>query len=206
MRRTLFFLPLLAFLAVGCDSNGGDAGEEVVAQTVTDLEADPTTGRDPNTGAPVASGKFTFYSLRENKVISNEDSLTAKWDLGFRGTTIIVNGGAGRAGNGGVQLVTGTFEELNEAPADGYRQDNGTDYAIPAGGGNGWYNYNPQANSITPVPGRVLAVRTADGRYAKVSIVSYYKGNPATIEPTSASRYYTFRYVFQPDGSRRFAQ
>ena len=204
MRNTLYLLSLLALLAIGCDSTGSDSGEEIVAETVSDLAADPTMGRDPNTGAPISSGKFTLYSLRENEIIANADSLTNKWDLGFRGTTIIVNGGAGRAGEAGAQIVTGAFEELDEAPATGYNQDDGTTYAIPTGGGNGWYNYNGATNAITPIPGRVIAVRTADGRYAKVSIVSYYKGNPATVEPTSESRYYTFRYVFQPDGSRVF--
>ena len=48
------------------------------------------------------------------------------------------------------------------------------------------------------MPGRVLVVRTADGRYAKVSIQSYYKGAPASPTQASESGYYTFRYVFQP--------
>jgi hypothetical protein len=55
-------------------------------------------------------------------------------------------------------------------------------------------------------PGVVLGVRTADGRYAKMQIVSYYKGGASV--PTGAegelARFYTFRYVFQPDGSRQF--
>lgn len=199
MRRTLSLLPILALLAVGCDSTGSDPGEEIVAETVSDLPADPTTGRDPNTGAPIASGKFTFYSLREGEVVPNSDSLTNKWDLGFRGTTIIVNGGTGRVGEGGAQILTGVFEELAEAPDTGYEQDDSTGNAIAA-----WYNYNPATHVITPIPGRVIAVRTADGRYAKVSIVSYYKGAPEEVDQTSESRYYSFRYVFQPDGSRRF--
>ncbi len=205
MRYTLLVLLFAGVALAGCDSNGGSEGkEDIVSTQVTDLEADPTTGRDPNTGAPISTGKFTFYSLRENKKIDNADSLTSKWDLAFRGTTILVNGGTGRVGNGAATIVDGIFEEIAEAPASGYVQDEGTTYALSAGGSGTWYNYNPATHAITPIPGKVIVVRTADGRYAKVSIVSYYKGNPATIEETSPSRYYTFRYVFQPDGSRRF--
>ncbi len=205
-RAFSILLPLFAlgFLAA-CDSNDpDDVLEEVVAETVTSLPADPATGRDPNTGAPISTGRYTFFSLRDGTTVANSDSLTNKWDLGFRGTTIIVNGGTGRVGNAAAQIVSGTFEELTSAPTSGYNQDDGASLALSSGGGNGWYNYNPTTHLVTPVPGRVIVVRTADGRYAKVSIQSYYKDAPASPTQASESGYYTFRYVFQPDGSRSF--
>ena len=70
---------------------------------------------------------------------------------------------------------------------------------------NGWYNYSSATNLIVPVAGRTIVLTTGDGDYAKVRILSYYQGNPATPDPqTDASRYYTFEYVVQPDGSRGF--
>lgn len=51
----------------------------------------------------------------------------------------------------------------------------------------------------------VVAVRAADGRYAKVEILSYYRGapEPDALDPRQGFGFYTFRYLFQPDGSRR---
>jgi hypothetical protein len=37
-----------------------------------------------------------------------------------------------------------------------------------------------------------------------MEVISYYKGAPAQPVSTDESGYYTFRYVYQPDGSRGF--
>ncbi|MFN4147455.1 MAG: HmuY family protein, partial [Runella sp.] len=99
------------------------------------------------------------------------------------------------------------FDELKEVPASAtFAVDESTTrLAIPPASGLGWYNYNPQLNIITPIPGRVLIVRTGDGRFAKVEILSYYKDAPANPDQNSIARHYTFRYVFQPDGSQRLS-
>jgi hypothetical protein len=66
----------------------------------------------------------------------------------------------------------------------------------------GWYNYDGATNIVTPIAGKVILIRTATGKYAKLEIVSYYQNAPATPTATSVSRYYTFRYLYQPDGTR----
>lgn len=178
----------------------------VQAQTVSNLPADPTTGVNPTTGQPLGStGKFTFYNLRDNKTVANTDSATNKWDVGFRGTTVIVNGGALRSGQGGAYVHTGTFDGLTTIPTSAtFAQDqSATALAIPTGSGAGWYNYNSTTNIISPIPGRVLVIRTGDGNYAKLEILSYYENAPATPTAASRSRYYTFRYAYQPDGSTK---
>lgn len=53
-------------------------------------------------------------------------------------------------------------------------------------------------------PGVVLAIRTADGRYAKLQITSYYQGGAPVPAEGARARFYHFRYIFQPDGSRHF--
>jgi hypothetical protein len=50
---------------------------------------------------------------------------------------------------------------------------------------------------LTPKP-RVWAVRTGDGRYAKLEMVGYYCSGAQPGCPT-------FRYVYQGDGSTRLA-
>ena len=89
-----------------------------------------------------------------------------------------------------------------EAPENGWIQDSADVHAVPSGSGNGWYNYNFATQVLSPIPGRVIMVRTADGRYAKVSMISYYQGAPDTPSADNTSRFVTFDYVFQPDGSR----
>ncbi len=207
-RAAVAFVLAGALGLAACDgSDPIEQPEPIDAQRVTDLAADPIVGTDPGTGQPVGTGRFAFFSLRENAVVPASDSATTRWDIALRGTTILVNGGTSGPGQGQAQVWTGTFEDLAEAPADGYATDSGAGNAIPTGSGNGWYNYNPQLNLITPIPGRVLVIRTADGRYAKLSIISYYRGAPASPDPLNdEARYYTFDYVLQPDGTRSFEE
>jgi hypothetical protein len=211
MRYLLLALPLL-FLAA-CDSTTTDENKPVVAVTVANLAADPQVITDL-TQPPKVTGKFTLYSLKDNKVIANADSNSTKWDIGFRATTIIVNGGTSGMAKTTAQVATGDFDTLTEAPATGYVADDKTSatapYAVPIGSGKGWYNYNganPQAPLITPIPGKVIFIKTNDNNYAKIQIQSYYKGAPASPTVTDAqqnARYFTFRYAYQPNGTLVF--
>ncbi len=193
----------LVFL-VACDSNSGADEEtnDIVAERVTDFAADPFVGFVD--GRPVGTGKYEFFSLQTGLEVDGVDSASTAWDIGLQGTDIIVNGGSSGPGQGGVQVIEGIFEEIMEAPTAGWAVDSDLGTAILAGSGNGWYNYNPASMVISPMPGRVLLIRTADGRFAKIKIISYYRGSPETPTAESAARFYTFDYVFQPDGSHSF--
>ncbi|MBC3787191.1 HmuY family protein [Spirosoma utsteinense] len=203
--QILLFTASLATLTACASDDDAPVVLPVQAQTVNNLPADPTTPSSTTGQPPLSTGKFTLYNLRDNKTVANTDSATNRWDVGFRGTTVIINGGAVRSGQGGAYVHTGTFEELTAIPATAtFAQDqSATSLAIPTGSGLGWYNYNSTNNIITPVPGRVLVIRTGDGKYAKLEILSYYENAPATPGATSRSRFYTFRYVYQPDGSTK---
>lgn len=151
-----------------------------------------------------SENRFTLVSLQNKTIIPNSDSATAKWDIGFRKTTIIVNGGKIRVGQGGIQrLQNQSYTALKEAPASGYRTDDAEDnLAITAKSGEGWYNYT--GTTIVPIKDLVLVVRTADGKsYAKIEIESYYK-DKATPSITAATRFYSFRYQIQTNGTRQF--
>lgn len=148
--------------------------------------------------------RFTLVSLQNQAIIPNSDSATTKWDIGFRKTTVIVNGGKIRAGQGGLlRLTNQSFDALKEAPASGYRTDDAEDnLALTAKSGEGWYLYS--GTSITPLKDVVLVVRTADGmKYAKVEMQSYYK-DMVTPSITAQTRYYAFRYQIQTNGTRQF--
>jgi hypothetical protein len=193
---------LMAVTLTACDSSGSnDDSADVVAARASDIPSDPIVGLGPD-GRPVGANAFTFYSLRTGQIMADTDSASTGWDLGFKGSTIIVNGGTSGPGNGAAQVVEGLFSEITEAPDGDWAVDSAEGYAIPTGSGNGWYNYNPATQVLSPIPGRVLLVRTADGRYAKVSMISYYQGAPDSPSGSDTARYLTFDYIFQPDGSR----
>ena len=60
-----------------------------------------------------------------------------------------------------------------------------------------WYNYSYLANVLAPKP-EIYVIRTQDGKYAKMRMLSYYcTGNVAGCM--------TFEYVYQGDGSQRLA-
>lgn len=205
--RLTYAFALLALVLVvsGCDSNDPD-DETPVDLEVTrfdDLPADPFTGVGPD-GRPVGTGRYTFFSLRDNQQVPVSDSASADWDIAFRGTDVLVNGGTSGPGNGAAQVLDGIFEDLAEAPEAGWAVDGAQGPAVPLGSGNGWYNYNPATMIVSPIPGRILLLRTADGLYAKMRIVSYYRGAPDPPTAQSEARYFTLEYVLQPDGTRRF--
>ncbi len=169
--------------------------------TVKNLPADTIVGLV--SGQPVGVGKYSFFNLRTNAWVSNADSASSNWDLAFNGSTIRVNAGTSGPGAGGAFVLVGAYDNLTTVPADSvFKTDAYPSYAITKGSGKGWYSYDGATNLLTPIPGRVLVIKTADGRFAKVEILNYYRGGvtpsaSATDEiKTSEQRYYTFRYTF----------
>ncbi len=125
-----------------------------------------------------------------------EDPGPLDWDLAFRRSRILVNGGEGFPGQGGaIDLGEVDLEAVDSVPAAGYR---GTialrDSVHPAL--EEWYDYGFTSHVLEARP-RVYAIRTADGRYAKLEMVSYYCPGVRGGCPS-------FRYVYQGDGSRSF--
>jgi HmuY protein len=179
--------------------------------TVKNLPADTIIGLAAS-GQPFGAGKYAFFSLETNQWVSNADSATAKWDLAFSGTTIRVNNVTSGPGSGGAFVYVGTFDALSLVPADSvFKVDNHpVSYAITKGSGKGWYNYDGANNLLTPIPGRVLVVKTATGKYAKLEVMNYYRGG---VTPSATAtdavkineqRFYTFRYTYQAGGGKTF--
>ena len=201
----------IAIILFSCKKDEITAPVILEIKTVTDLPGDTIIGMT-SFGQPYGSGKYTLFSLETNKVIANSDSASSKWDIGFRGTTIITNSGNSGPGAAGAFVYVGTYTDLKQIPVDSiFRTDNApTAYAIKTGSGNGWYTYNGATQLVTPIPGRVLVFRTASGKYAVMEILNYYKGGVTPAASASDNdklmkqRYYTFRFTFQPNGGKVF--
>lgn len=138
------------------------------------------------------------YSLEQQKIVeeSSED-----WDIKLAGTAISF--GKGATG----QLVEGLIDSYTKAPDAGYSEK-------PITGNNSYYTYtnaNEPKHAVLMKPGVLILIKTSKGNYAKIEMISYYKGNPnvntasfADLNSRPAKQHFTFNYVLQPNGSQQF--
>ena len=202
----------LSVALVACSKDTGTVVLPVSAITVSNLAADTVTGIGVD-GRPQSANTTTYYSLVDNKVIASADAATVKWDVAFTATKILVNSGTSGPGLGGAFVFKGLFDDLKTIPADSLfatDNSNASSFAIPWGSGKGWYTYDGLTTLVNPIAGRVLVIRTATGKFAKIEILNYYKGGVTLSSTASDSdkltkqRYYTFRYAYQPNGTKTF--
>ena len=134
-----------------------------------------------------AADAWRHFSFQLGSVIEEP----AGWDLAFRRYAIVAGAGGGILDLGEVR-----FDDVRSVPAAGYQANEGkADPRNPAIAS--WYHYGFFTHVLSPKP-RVWAVRTPDGRYAKLEMVGYYC-------PGSTPGCPTFRYVYQGDGSTAVA-
>jgi len=190
---------LILFIFIFCCSSDEEIIENLNFDSVVNLHAPAIGGQGQST-----DGNFTKFDFESGMQTTSE----SEWDIAFRTTTIIVNGGSKfleqepeRTGNAGAYIFNGAISEVSSASDEYIQQDTELGYAIPIGSGNGWYNYSGAPNHIvSPIPGKTIVLRTRDNRYAKIEIVSYYLDAPDNPNALShESRYYTFNYFFQSE-------
>lgn len=162
--------------------NPRPAGQAWVGPTLYTVEA-------------TSSDAWRFFDFSRGSVVERPGP--RDWDLAFRRFHIIANGGTGFAGQAGIRdLGAVAFDSMHTVPGGGYQLTVArTDSVNPAIAD--WYDYGFTSHLLTP-KARVYAVRTADGRYAKLELISYYcaGARPGCL---------TFRYAYQGDGSRHLA-
>ena len=201
--KTIKLLTLALFFItfISCDDDNDIQLIEVTAETYTNLDATFEGGRDQMTGIlhPVTGdfGKFNFAT-------GATTTSTTDWDIAFRGTDIIINGGVSfgatdeptRTGIGAAYIANMPIADVTEVDLTLLAQDSATGYVITSD----WYTYNGATMILSANAGITLVIKTHDGNYAKVQILSYYKDNPASPNAfTDEERYYTFNYVYQPN-------
>ena len=146
---------------------------------------------------------WAYFSFATGDVVEVNDPLhSMDWDLGFQRTKVKLNGGISGPGMGGaIMLKDVEFDQVKEAPEAGYVADSDANLAIVASSEKGWYIYTgPPNHWVLPIEGRVFVVKAADGTFAKIRFIGYYRDN----ENKEDSGFITFEYVHQPDGSRSF--
>jgi hypothetical protein len=132
-----------------------------------------------------APDTWRHFSFRLGSVL--DEAATTRGDLAFRRYAIVAG-----LGGGILDLGERSFDEVRTVPTEGYQPNEGA--AEPRNPAiAGWYHYGFFSHVLSPKP-RVWAVRTPDGRYAKLAMVGYYcpGGRPGCV---------TFRYAYQGNGS-----
>lgn len=154
---------------------------------------------------------WAYINLTEGETVDIADAASAlAWDLGFKRTEVIANGGVSGPGKTGVLVLKDiSFEDVLEAPEDDYISD--TDQITTFARGDGWYTYTgPPNHWVLPNP-IVYVLRIARDpkaqpaspyNYAKIRFIGYYENN----ETKEDSGYITIEYVLQDDGTPFFVE
>jgi len=196
--KTIKLITLIAIF-IGFSSCSSSDDDPVILQveseSILNLHAPQLGGQ----GAPV-SGVFTKFDFATGTTTTS----ATEWDIAFRGTTIIINGGVSygatdepeRTGEAAAYLATGTMAGISSVNPSFLEQDSVNGYVLSA-----WYAYaGPPTHLISPVPGKIIIIKTRDGKFAKMEILSYYKDAPENPDAyVDEERYFTFNYVYQPN-------
>lgn len=201
MKYTFLMAMALMALFSSCEKDDEPIVNHPDTQVVTNLFA-PADVRDLQTGEIIETNPYVYFSFAMGQAVDSLDS----WDIAFKGTHIITNSGVSGTGNAKSAIVESTFADVTEVIESVLRVDTDAEKAIPGGSDNGWYHYaGPPSHLITPIAGRIIVVKTNDGKYAKMEILSYYKDAPS--EPnamTDQGATLTFNYTYQDDGTNKF--
>ena len=181
---------LIAFSS--CKKNEGDDDNKL--KPVTTL-VDATSYTD-----------WVYYSLSENRIVEVSDpSTSTSWDIALMRSHFRTNSGTSGNANGGVfDAGVVNFNTYTQAPEAGYIVDtiiqvfnvNTMEYRSVSANEvlEYWGSLSDNMPPTFTPNNKVFALKTASGKYAKISILSYYG--------TGGSGYITFKYLYQPNGSR----
>ncbi|MCZ6874047.1 MAG: HmuY family protein [bacterium] len=202
-------------LLVGCPGQSTDASAVAsgpVASSSTTYKPTPPHPREvgdqligPYVYTVDARSKeiWMYFDFSRASVVAVQNLKIDDWDLAFRRHAIRSNGGAtNAAGQAALLRLEGEdLKTVQEVPK-GATFTSDVRAAKRLFPNNPvvekWYNYSYISNILIPKPA-VYLVRTQDGKYAKLRLLSYYcEGN--------ISGCMTFEYVYQGSGSTNLAR
>ena len=203
----LTLIGLYALSATGCERVAGD-GFDPASATYSPTSPRPVETVEHLTEPIVytvdarSENVWVYFDFSRGAVVPVLDPKQDAWDLAFKRYVIKTNGGRSNPdGQGAVLKLRGRdLVAVSKVPGDvEFQADvhpkNRLHPFNPAL--EKWYNYSYLANVLAPKP-EVYVIRTQEGKYAKMRMLSYYcTGNVAGCM--------TFEYVYQGDGSRRLA-
>ena len=207
-------LSIVVLFSFSCSSVDEESLNQLIQPEET-TDSTPSVTAETDVEEPIGPEALTFtidatnqeawayFSFADGDIVDVADAENSEvWDIGFQRTKVKLNGGISGPGMGSaVMLTETTFEAVTAAPEEGYLSDTEDTLAIVPQSEKGWYIYTgPPAHWILPLEDRVFVVKAADGTFAKVRFIGYYKDN----ENKKDSGFVTFEYVHQPNGSPNF--
>ncbi len=141
---------------------------------------------------------WAYFDFSRGSVVAVQNPKTEAWDLAFRRHTIRANGGETNPAAQAALADLGErdFATVRHVPdeitliSDVRSQKHPFPYNPAV---EKWYNYSYLGNVLVPKP-VVYIVRTHDGKYAKMRLLSYYCEG-------GVSGCMTFEYVYQGNGN-----
>lgn len=142
---------------------------------------------------------WAYFDFSRGSRVEVETRAALDWDIAFQRHRMLTNGGAtnplGRAG--AIDLGPLSIDSAAiVVPAEGFIVDQRRGDVARNSALEDWYEYSWVTHVLRPAD-RTYGLRTADGRYAVMRILSYYcpGGRPGCV---------TFRYRYRGDGGREF--
>jgi hypothetical protein len=197
---------VLAGMGISCKKDNNNSSGSKDATVVTDLPGDTAA-------TPGSPAKAIYFSFVSNTTVDSSQKKTGNWDIAFTNiynSYVTINNGTnpispgyGGSTQGALYLVNKPFDSVKTVPASTEVNVNGSAGmdGYPSASWPGWYQYNVTTHILTTIQGKTLVIRMANGKYAKLEMISLYKGNPASPSLSTPVPYLSFRYWVQQDGS-----
>lgn len=188
--KLLSAILFLSIFAVSCDDDGG---------------TEPTNDTNEIVVNATSMDEWVYFSFDSRDTFRLEDAYNStNWDIGFQRYHLKTNSGTSGIGQGGAYDAGKVdFDALEVAPTAGYTPDDSLEILRMGGGFNISANEVLETwgaldtNNMPPVfvpSDKIFVVKTAQGKYAKIWLKSYYKKD-------GSSAHVTMKYFYAGDGS-----
>ena len=147
-----------------------------------------------------SENNWVYFDFSRGQVVKIHDKTSLEWDLAFRRSKVISNGGAtnkfGKAGL--INLGSLHFDQVVDVPINNYTPDMSTKTETENPILLKWYSYNYLTHKLS-AKANTYAMKTADNKYAKVKFLDFY----CTNKETGCIK---MQYVYQENGSNQFTK
>ncbi|MAJ82737.1 MAG: hypothetical protein CMC16_00350 [Flavobacteriaceae bacterium] len=202
MKNNLIYtlIVIISILGYSCDED--DNGQEYIKPPIGEGVYDNLHAPE---GGDFVKLKFVPDPSTPKALITDSEN---NWDIAFRGTMIIVNGGVKTGSGNEPERVSSpqisayidilNMKYINVIKSEnleiyGENQDKAGQPKIPNISGQGWFE--DDGTYITPLEDKTIVLRTIDDYYVKIGMYSYYKD---AAPPENSSKddqgYYSFQY------------
>lgn len=188
--------------------------------------------RVENFAPAVADATSFYFNFETKKEVAATQVKSTDWDLAFGGSMVCAlsgnngtdeaNYGVGSSAKGGVLVLEKSFDQVTDVPVDADFQTGknliGLDKTGAFATTTGWLLYDhygtirgegkddKKSVAYAMSENRTVVVRTANGDYAKIKMISCYKDLFTADKwyKDSPKMFFTFEYVVVPKGSTKF--